>query len=67
MTSAQLEFPTRLAERRGAGHGDRAAVPASRRRTGMVSEAVVARYIRDLAGHGRRAHGATERRQVVTR
>jgi hypothetical protein len=33
----------------------------------MVSEAVVARYIRDLAAHDRRVHGATERPQVVTR
>jgi hypothetical protein len=33
----------------------------------MVSEAVVARYIRDLAAHDRRAHGARERSRSVTR
>jgi len=33
----------------------------------MVSEAVVARYIRDLSAHGRRVHGVAERPQVVTR
>jgi hypothetical protein len=33
----------------------------------MVSEAVVARYIRDLAAHDRRAHAATERPQMGAR
>jgi hypothetical protein len=33
----------------------------------MASEAVVARYIRDLAAHDRRVHRATEQPQVVTR
>jgi hypothetical protein len=68
MTSAQLESSTRPADRRGGNHADRSAVPTSRRRrTGMVSEAVVARYIRDLSGHGRRVHGAAVRPQVATR
>jgi hypothetical protein len=31
----------------------------------MVSEAVVARYIRDLSRHGRRIHGAAEPLQVA--
>jgi hypothetical protein len=63
MTSTQLEYPTRPFERRGRSRGERSAVPTSRaRRTGMVSEAVVASYIRELAGHGRRVHGAAEPR-----
>jgi hypothetical protein len=33
----------------------------------MVSEAIIARYIRDLAAHDRRVHGASDRPQVVTR
>ena len=70
MTSAQLEYPTRVGERPGRSHS--AAVAAWRpRRTGMVSEAVVARYIRDLSEHGRRVHGVAdagvERPQVAAR
>jgi hypothetical protein len=68
MTSLQLEHPTRPAERRGRTRGERTARSASSpRRTGMVSEAVVARYIRDLAAHDRRAHAATERPQMGAR
>ncbi len=71
MTSPQFEYPTRPGERPGRARGARSALPASRaRRTGMVSEAVVAGYIRDLAAHGRRIHGVArpraERRRTVT-
>ena len=68
MTTPQLEHPTRPVERRGRTRGERSVRSASSpRRAGMVSEAVVARYIRDLAAHGRRVHGAAERPQVVAR
>jgi len=68
MTTAELEYPTRSHEMRGRYRGESPAMRASRsRRTGMVSEAVVARYIRDLSAHGRRVHGVAERPQVVTR
>lgn len=69
MTSAQLEptTPARHGERLARARRERPASTMSRpRRTGMVSEAVVARYIRDLASHGRRVHGATARPQAVT-
>jgi hypothetical protein len=70
MTSAQLDYPTVPRERRPRTRGDRPAALAPRQRhTGMVSEAVVARYIRDLSEHGRRVHGVAvpraERPQVV--
>jgi hypothetical protein len=68
MTSAQIETPIRHGERLCRTRGERSASPTSRsRRAGMVSEAVVARYIRDLAEHGRRVHGVAVRPQVVTR
>jgi hypothetical protein len=61
MTTAQLVSSIRSAERRGGRGGragDRVTAPSSRpRRTGMVSEAVVAEYIRELSGHGRRVRG----------
>jgi hypothetical protein len=63
MTTAQLVLPTRLAERRGGRRGGRVAgYPSRPRRTGMVSEAVVAEYIRELSGHGRRVRGSTRAR-----
>ncbi len=66
MTSAQLEHPTRPVERRARTRRYRSTVPASRpRREGMVSEAVVSGYIRELAEHGRRVHGVAERPQVA--
>ena len=50
MTTAQLEYPTRSHEMRGRYRGESPAMRASRsRRTGMVSEAVVARYIGHLS------------------
>ncbi len=59
MTTTHLQYPTHPVERRGRSRGEHSAVPASRaRRTGMVSEAVVASYIRELAAYGRRVHGA---------
>ncbi|MEA2213877.1 MAG: hypothetical protein QOF83_3825 [Solirubrobacteraceae bacterium] len=68
MTSLQREHPTRPVERRSRARGERSARSASRpRRAGMVSEAIIARYIRDLAAHDRRVHGASDRPQVVTR
>jgi hypothetical protein len=68
MTSLQLEHPTRPVERRRRTRGERAARSVSRpRRTGRVSEAVVAGYIRDLAAHDRRVNAATDRPQMVTR
>jgi hypothetical protein len=68
MTIAQREHLTHSVERRGRTRSERSARSASRpRRAGTVSEAVVARYIRDLAAHDRRAHAATDRPQVVTR
>jgi hypothetical protein len=68
MTIAQREHPTGLVERRRRTRGERSARSVSRpRRTRMVSEAVVAGYIRDLAAHDHRVHEATERAQVVTR
>jgi hypothetical protein len=65
MTTAPVQYPTRLRE-----HGrERSAPSTSRsRRAGLVSEAVVSGYIRDLAQHGRRVHGAlAERPQAGTR
>jgi hypothetical protein len=68
MTSAQIETPVRHGERLGRTRREPSASSTSRgRRVGMVSEAVVARYIRDLAEHGRRVHGAAVRPQVATR
>jgi hypothetical protein len=68
MTSLQREYPTHPVERRSRARGERLArSAASPRRAGMVSEAVVARYIRDLAAHDRRVHGPSERPQVVTK
>jgi hypothetical protein len=68
MTPLQREHPTRLMEPRGRTRGERPARSArGPRRTGMVSEAIVAGYIRDLAAHDRRAHTATERTHVTTR
>jgi hypothetical protein len=68
MTSTRFQYPTRLPDRRAHNRGERPAPRPSRpRRTGMVSEAVVASYIRELATHGSRMHGAAgaraERRQ----
>jgi hypothetical protein len=58
MSSTHFDDSIRPSLRRTRNRGERGAVTASRpRRTGMVSEAVVASYIRELAGHGRRVHG----------
>ena len=68
MTTTHVEYPTRPAERPSRNRGERFAVPASRsRRTGMVSEAVVANYIRELAGHDRRVHAAARARDEHSR
>ncbi len=68
MTTTHFEYPTRPAERPSRNRGERFAVPASRpRRTGMVSEAVVANYIRELAGHDRRVHAAARARDEHSR
>ncbi len=68
MTTVQPQHLTRPLEVRGRSRGNRPAVRAARsRRTGMVSEAVVARYVRDLSAQGRRVHRAAERPQVVAR
>jgi hypothetical protein len=59
MSIAQREHPRRLVDRRRRGRVERPARSASRpRRNRRASEAVVAGYIRDLAAHDRRAHGA---------
>jgi hypothetical protein len=68
MTTAQRERPTRPVERRSRTRGERATRSAKRpRRAGMVSEAIVAGYIRDLAAHDRRVDAASNRPPVVTR
>ena len=69
MTTAPLEYPTRLRERGVRRVRERPALSTSRsRRAGLVSEAVVSGYIRDLAQHGRRVHGArAERPEAGTR
>jgi hypothetical protein len=69
MTTAPIEYPTRLREHGVRNHRERSALSTSRsRRAGLVSEAVVSGYIRDLAQHGRRVHGArAERPQEGTR
>ena len=67
MTPDQLHNPPRHGERLSRTRGERSASSTSRlRRTGMVSEAVVSRYIRDLAEHGRRVHGAAVRPQAAS-
>lgn len=64
----QLDHPALSIQRRGRIRGERTPRSASRpRRIGMVSEAIVARYIRDLAAPDRRAHGATDRPPLVRR
>lgn len=62
MTSAQLIHPVHPRTRRDRRRGDQARVAGSPpRRTQLASEAVVARYIRDLA-IGRRGQVVGERR-----
>ncbi len=62
MTSTRSEYLSRPSERRTRNRGEHSVAAASRpRRTGMVSEAVVAGYIRELAGQGRRVNRATAR------
>ena len=69
MTTAPIQYPTRLREHGVPSRRERSAPSTSRsRRAGLVSEAVVSGYIRDLAQHGRRVHGAlAERPQAGTR
>jgi hypothetical protein len=69
MTTAQLEHPIRLRVHGDRSRRERSARSTSRsRRAGLVSEAIVSGYIRDLAQHGRRVHGArAERPQAGTR
>ena len=68
MNIAERERPTRPVERQGRTRGERATRSAKRpRRAGMVPEAIVADYIRDLAAHDRRVHAASDRPPVVTR
>ena len=69
MTTAQLEHPIRLREHGDRSRRERSALSTSRsRRAGLVSEAIVSGYIRDLSQHGRRVHGVrAERPQEATR